>query len=543
MDRLTANDAGRPSRVTLTLCAGRGRLPTAPSRVNAAAAARARALGALDAPLVGALLAVLLAAAAPGESSRAAPASLAPFADLGKPDAAAASHPAGPGSTDDHRWNLVVIGLDTFRADHLGCYGSRQVQTPELDAFAREAVLFENCYANATWTLPSFATLLTGLMPYDHTLIGGEYRTLARDHLTLAQLLRARGYYTYGIVAVDWLTRAFALSRGFLKHEGHMDGPVTGRLRTYQRRVLDFVTRPSRRPYLLFAHYYDAHAPYDPPAPWAGMYYEGDPHDPANTSLSVVYDPRNRVENSAEDHYHWLKGVTDLQYPVAQYGASVTFLDHHIGEVIAAMRKSGELDRSVVVVVADHGEHLTEHDIYFTHRYPYEEDLHVPLLIRLPRGEHGGRRVTDQVTLLDVLPTLLDLLDTKAPYPLEGRSLVPLMRGGALPRATGPLAGLHFAEYGAANPGYAKAVWNDRWRLIRFVEPDSTWVELYDRQADRAETHNLAPAQREVVTQLLAALDRRFPPDNPLSAGGAPESAAPLDAEALERLRSLGYIK
>jgi arylsulfatase A-like enzyme len=476
------------------------------------------------------LAAALLLAAADATPSAAA----LLLASAGATPGAAAPQSAG----NDQRLSLVLIGLDTFRADHLGCYGNREVRTPELDALARESVLFENCYANATWTLPSYATLLTGLMPHEHSLIGGEYQTLARDHLTLAQLLRSAGWFTRAIVAVDWLTRAFNLERGFVKHEAHVDSPVSGRLRIYQRRVVDFVSHPRARPYFLFAHYFDTHDPYDPPAPWARMYYAGDPRDPANTSLAVIHGPRNRVEHTVEQRYRWLDGITDLQY-----AAGVTFLDHHIGEVIAAMRASGELDRAIVVVTADHGEHLTEHDIYFTHRYPYEENLHVPLLIRLPGAEHGGRRVSELVALLDVLPTLLELLQVQAPYPLEGRSLVPLLRGSALPAAKGTLAGLHFAEYGADVPGYTKAVWNARWRLIRFVEPDSTWVELYDRQVDRAETRNLAGEHSDVVAELQAALDRRFPTSSPLSSAGAPAEAAPLDAEALERLRALGYIK
>lgn len=450
---------------------------------------------------------------------------------------------AGADAGGEQPLNLVLIGLDTFRADHLGCYGNREVRTPELDALARESVLFENCYANATWTLPSYATLMTGMLPHDHALIGGEYQTLARDHLTLAQLLRSAGWFTRAIVAVDWLTRGFNLDRGFAKHEAHVDSPVTGRLRIYQRRVLDFVTSPRARPYFLFAHYFDTHDPYDPPAPWGRMYYPGDPRDPQHRSLAIIHSSRNRVEKGVEHRYRWLDGITDLQYPVKQYAAGVTFLDHHVGQVIAAMRKSGELDRAIVVVTADHGEHLTEHDIYFTHRYPYEENLHVPLLIRMPGAEQGGRRVTEQVTLLDVLPTLLELLQVDPPYPLEGRSLVPLLRGKSLRAAPGPLGGLHFAEYGADRPGYAKAVWDADWRLIRFVEPDSTWVELYDRRLDRAETRNLAAARPDVAARLVAALDHRFPADSPLSAAGAPAEAAPLDAEALERLRALGYIK
>lgn len=435
--------------------------------------------------------------------------------------------------------NVVLIGLDTVRADHLGCYGNVEVQTPNLDAFASESVLFENCSSTSSWTLPAFASLFTGRMPFDHGAVGGEYRNLSADLPTMAEIFGEHGYATKAYVAVDWLAPPFGLHRGFDDLRTELSGATSGRHRRYQRDLLEFLMRRPVEPHLLFAHYFDAHAPYEPPPPFEGMYYQGNRYRRDETSLRVIYDKeRNRLQREPSQRYGWLAGVTDIQWPIKQYAADITHLDHAVGATLDSLRSSGLIERSIVIVVADHGEHLTEHDLYFTHRFPYQETLHVPLMIRLPGARQGGRRVSEEVSLVDLLPTLVELLQLKTQAVLEGESLAPLMAG-----AGGDRDRILFAEYGGNEENHVRAAWDEEFRLIHFSVEGERWDELYERRKDREERVESAdrfPGERRRLASALAA--RFGPPDQILAKFPASSGEEP-DPEALERLRALGYIE
>lgn len=436
--------------------------------------------------------------------------------------------------------NLILIGLDTFRADHIGVYGSGTARTPALDRFAAEAIVFEDCASTSTWTLPSFASVFTGRLPSEHRAIGGEHSALPPDEVTLAERLRAAGYHTTAIVAVDYLDDPFGLRRGFDRFEKHTDVPVNGRLRYYDRRIQEVLRVPPQQPWFLFVHYFDAHDPYLPPDEFGAMYYEGDPtQEPADPSrdIDVIYSAANRLRRDPRAQYRWLEGVRDLQFPVAEYAGGISYVDHHVGVVLDSLRSRGILDESIVVVLGDHGEHLTEHDIYFTHRLPYSECLQVPLMIRLPGGRRGGTRVTAPVSLADVLPTLLELLGLERAPRVTGQSLVGLVRGEPAK------ARLLFAEYGGRQDVWAKSVWDARWRYTEIQDPDRFTVELFDRQADPREEHDLAALRPDVAARYAAALDARFGPERRLLQDRSGESpAVDIDPATLERLRALGYV-
>lgn len=435
------------------------------------------------------------------------------------------------------RPNVVLIVLDTFRADHLGCYGNAGVETPHIDALAAESILFENCSSNAPWTLPAFASLFTGRLPWSHHAVGGESKRMNGELPTMAELLAENGYATVGFVAVDWLGAHFGLDRGFQRQFSDFTGHVTGRHRKQLPKLGSFLRKRPAEPHLLLAHIYDAHAPYDPPAPYDRMYYDGDPHDPSNESMEPLYLGSNRIQRTAQLRYGWLDGVTDIQFPVAQYAAGISHVDAAVGAVLDSLRVNEKFDDSIVILTADHGEHLTEHSIYFTHRFPYEECLRVPLLVRLPGGLRGGERVSEEVTLVDLLPTLLELVDIPAPSVLDGISLVPLMRGRGL-----GVERLHFAEYGPQRRNHVRAVWDEDYRLIDFAVGDERWLELYDRRADRAEITNLAEERPELAGRLLNAIAERFPGGTILSPDASDSTAIAPDPELDARLRALGYV-
>jgi arylsulfatase len=433
--------------------------------------------------------------------------------------------------------SLVLIGIDTFRADHLGCYGNREVRTPNLDRFAEQAILFEDCNAASTWTLPSFASVFTGLWPVHHGALGGKHRHLDPAVPTLAEILKKQGYYTNAFVAVDFLTGHFGMARGYDRLGAFVHGPVTGRLEQYQKRMLRVPRYLRQDPWFLFVHYFDAHDPYRPPPPFDRMYYEGDPSaESPGHEIDVIYSDRNRLRADPKRRYKWLNGVRDLRFPVAQYAAGVTYVDHHVGALLDSLDTTGKLDRSIVVVLADHGEHLTEHDIYFTHLLPYAECLHVPLMIRLPGGRAGGTRIHEPVSLVDVLPTLCDLMGIPLPAPVDGVSLVPLLRGGHLPPR------ILLAERGSNPSHLIKAAWDADYRLIDFFEDGRSRFELYDRRRDPGELHDLASEAPPALDRLRDELDRVFGPERRLIDRLEPGEDEPLDPAVERRLRALGYV-
>jgi arylsulfatase A-like enzyme len=433
--------------------------------------------------------------------------------------------------------NLIIIALDTFRADHLGCYGNSEVKTPYIDGLARESVLFEHAYAPATWTLPSFASTFTGLYPYHHGTVGGDHSHLDESIPTLASVLDEAGYDNSAWVAVSWLSKTTGVTRGFDRQRTFWGTEISTRLYEYREELNRFLRKPPKRPYYVLAHYFDTHAPYRPPKPYDRMYYAGDERDPAHRSLAAIHEPTNRalIHADPDKLYGWLEGVTDIEFPAKQYAAAITHLDNYIGEVLRHLRRSGEIDKSIIMLMADHGEHLTEHDIYFTHALPYEECLRVPFMVRLPGGRGGGRRVAEDVSLVDVMPTILELLGLPIPDGLDGVSLAATVTDGASPPPR-----VLFAEHGDDDRrNMFKAAWDREHRLIYSSLAAGESVELYDRSADPLELHDLAESNDEAKNRLLEALWTFFDPEHPIHA--SPVEPKPIDPELKERLRSLGY--
>jgi arylsulfatase len=171
---------------------------------------------------------------------------------------------------------------------------------------------------------------------------------------------------------------------------------------------------PRDKPLFTFLHYFDAHAPYAPPPPFARMYYEGDERAPGVPVLDFLRSSANAAPNRDGGMYDWLAGVTDLRFPAREYAAGVSYTDDHVGQIVAELKRRQRYDDTLIIVVADHGEHLGEHGLWFTHTLPYQETLHVPLLVKLPLCRAAGRLIDTPVSTLDLLPTLLDWLDLPA---------------------------------------------------------------------------------------------------------------------------------
>ena len=360
--------------------------------------------------------------------------------------------------------NVILVAMDTTRADHLGAYGYARDTSPNLDSFAREAVLFERCFSQSNETLTSFASAFTSRLPSDLAPLSYELFRVPDDVHTLPGVLQLHDYQTGGFVAGGHMVSAFGHDRGF---DVYQDRWHFGSFFHTVPPALAWVDQREReRPFFLFVHGYDAHSPYakplyfehlfDPdyegladkileaPTPiaiekvWHGRFYrqvtrEQVSHAVGESQLNVLHtdlfsllallDPRTGVPLSPRD----------LEHVVAHYDGSIAYADVQLGLLMTELDERGLLESSVVIVMGDHGEDLFEHG-HANHRISlHDASGHVPLLVRFPGGEHGGQRISTPVELLDIMPTVLELVGAMTPAGIRGHSLLPLVIDGKDP--------------------------------------------------------------------------------------------------------------
>lgn len=353
---------------------------------------------------------------------------------------AAGSAPAG----------LVVVSLDTLRADRLGAWGNADGLTPNLDRFARESVVFDEAFAQSNETLYSHAALFTSRYPDRLDALDGDFR-LPPAAATVGQAFTDAGWDTAGFVAGGHLSRTFGLDRGFTTWD---DSSAWGSLRETGALALHWLdTRTGSAPFFLFVHSYDTHDRYLRPSPFG--YGFTDPTDEGlGAQLGRVVGGTSAVAGGAWssrmdtlellaaaprfDHGRAIHALDpaarplapeDVAHVAALYDGAVTWADACFGRFMAGLSARGLLDRVTIVVLSDHGEELGENGV-FAHRATLDDEVtRVPLLVRLPGGAHGGRRVSDLVELVDVAPTLLDLAGVNAALYGDGRSLRPALDG------------------------------------------------------------------------------------------------------------------
>jgi arylsulfatase len=417
---------------------------------------------------------------------------------------------------DASRPDIVLIVVDTLRADHLGVYGYTRPTSPRIDALASGAVVFDAAWGAAPWTLPSVMSIFTGRYPSSHRVENDGLR-LAADVPTLPQILKARGYATGGFVSHVYVTSPYGFERGFdrfddfgLSRPGYR---LEARLEPPADKVTDSALRWLKtqrgKPVFLFVHYFDVHWPYEPPAATRDLFpssYRG-PLDATWDSLSKFQDPARPMP----DDYR--------QFLVSRYDGEIRFVDQQIGLLLDGLQLEQRAGRAWVVLTADHGEEFKEHGSIGHGRQLYEEVVHVPLVVAGPAGG-GTRRIALPVSGVDLLPTLLDLAGGKAgagasagdvPAGLDGRSLAAILRGGA---AADVAADRPVLSETVRLNAYRRAVRVGALKLIDNM--DESRSELFDLAADPKETQDLASARHDDRLRLTRLLFAR--PD--LLAGG-----------------------
>jgi arylsulfatase len=401
--------------------------------------------------------------------------------------------------------NVIVIAIDTLRADHVGCYGYERPTSPHMDGLAAESVLFEQHIAAAIPTHPSFTTFNTGQFSATHGVVAhGGHHSIPREAPWLPSLLNKAGYTT---CAVDNLSQwRMDFHRGF---EFYIDPTQRSALsiqannRSLNKRVLPFLEQHKDEQFYLFVHYWDPHTPYLPPRAYRKLFYQGDPCDPSHRSLEGMEERHPLGKLWRETWFSQLGGdIRDAAYIEALYDGEIRYCDEGVGQLLDAVDRLGLSDDTVVVLTSDHGEMMYRHGIFFDHHGLYEGNLHVPLMIRAPGLSPG--RIPGLTATVDVAPTVLDLCGIEAPEDMEGISLAPWLRGDT-----------------AGNPRdfvvSQESTWQMKWALRterhKFIlsrEADSYGTpmrELYDLKNDPAELHSIVEEEGDLAAALEAQLE------------------------------------
>jgi arylsulfatase A-like enzyme/Tfp pilus assembly protein PilF len=399
-------------------------------------------------------------------------------------------HPA-PGSL-----NLVLVTLDTLRADRLGCYGFAGIQTPHIDAVAREGVVFEQATSTAPMTLPSHASILSGLIPPHHGVRDNGGFFLEASTVTLAERLQQAGWTTGAFIGAWVLDSRWGLDQGFDLYSDRFDlskykvvnlGTVQKKGDEVMDLALAWLKTVKTRRFFAWIHLYDPHTPYDPPAPF------------------------------------------DELYPGQPYLGEIAYTDQVVGRLVSWLRNERLWDRTVLVLMADHGESLGDHGEATHTFFVYDATQHVPLVVRTPWGDHG--RSPAQVSTVDVMPTVLDLLGLPPQEGIDGRSLARLVLDPAADTHEIAYSETYFPRFHYGWQ-HLRAVRDGRYKYIEAPRP-----ELYDVRADPGETKNVYASESARVSELRRALEE---------IAGSGVQAAPdkdtLDPETLQRLAALGYM-
>jgi arylsulfatase A-like enzyme len=435
--------------------------------------------------------------------------------------------------------NIVIVTLDTTRADHLGSYGYARAQTPNLDALAAGGVRFSRAWTVSNNTLPAHVSILSGLHPQRAGVPRNGHK-LKGNVPWLPTALKAAGYDTAAFVSASALSGKLGLARGFDLYEDSFDVKELDQRQRHGDATTAaanaWLARPHDRPFLLWVHYFDPHYPYTPPAPYDTLY--GDDYTgPADGSLEYLLKVwgrggKEKIETTAADRQH----MVDL------YDGEIASLDHHLGALFAAVDADGRDRDTLLMVTADHGESLGEHDYLFDHgEYLYEPTLHIPLIIRPPTRLDVSPAVVDApVQNMDLAPTAMSFAGLPATPGPGGRDLSPVLgKGGSLAAQTAIFAescrpwGIekkHKGEY--RNLYKAQAARTGDIKLI--ATPFQDRIEVYDLQADPGETKDVYADRVSDVKSLAAAVETwrgdRVDIDLP-------------DLENQESIRALGYVE
>ena len=399
--------------------------------------------------------------------------------------------------------NIVLIGIDSLRADHMSCYGYHRQTTPFIDRFAEGGTLFEQTYSAHIPTTSAYTSMFTGLDCFGTQVVALRHKGgLRPDVKTMAEIMRDEGYNT---TCVGFTGNP--ASRGFDTYLDYAQWGSWDEGRCEKAQLLNDVALPELdrlvaddKPFFLFLRHMDPHAPYLPPTPFERIFYHGDECDPSNKSMEPVLAFKPFRDFLAS----WMPpAISDKDYVIAQYDGAIAYMDACIQTVFTALEAHGIMDETIIVVNGDHGETLYDHECYFDHHGIYDTVLYVPLIIRYPGRIPVGKRVKGFNQHKDLLPTLMELAGIETGIAYNGRSLLPLING--------EVASYDSEFYITECTWMRKHGWRTpHWKLIVALEPDFHFkpeIELYNLVDDPEENNNVAESEPEMVALLRGRME------------------------------------
>ena len=444
-----------------------------------------------------------------------------------------AKNAAGLNVKKDSRPDIVLITIDTLRADAVGCYGSRRNTTPNIDALAKNGIVFENVVAQSSWTLPSVASFLTSRYPTEIAM-KHIFSRFPAPVTTAAQIFSKAGYKTAAFVAGPFTDQRRAFDRGFGTFERFLNKARADKVNAAAGKWL---IKPHPEPFFLWIHYFDVHADYDPPEPFDRHFGDAPGNPPQATVEQLAMGMIGKQKFTKED----LRAVR------LAYDQEVAWVDSMLGRVVELLKKMGRYTDTAFIIGSDHGEGFYEHGLTLHLVSLYDELLRVPLIIHYPAGIKGGRRMKSQQQNLDILPTMLDIAGISYDGQMRGRSLLEVIKGDADENRSAfahTAMKSHFPEYSRRLPGLSPAMFqtmymlnNGREKLIYYSERNE--YMQFDMLKDPGEKNNVYKPGWKMSGELSRELSKWI---KDMKSMEPPGERISLKREVIEKLRKLGYV-
>jgi len=424
--------------------------------------------------------------------------------------------------------NLLIIIIDTLRADHVGSYGYYRDTTPNIDALAVNGTLFENAYSQISATVPSHAAIMTSVYPWKLGVFNNQM-TLKDDATTLAEILQGKGYATGAVIGNGTLVSEHGLAQGCAFYDDAM--PVKEPNREHYQKTPEQTSKSAiqwlkkqkhGQPFFLWINYMDPHGPYTPAPPYNSRF------KPVDRGRKIEKSASN-LERYRIPLYQVLDGQNDVDYYISQYDGEIRMTDEWIGTLIQGLKDLGFFENTIVVVLSDHGESLGEHGWYFCHgNLASQEQIRIPLIMRYPKSIPKNNRIAQPVESIDIMPTLLDLLGLPKPETVDGKTLLPMMI-----KEKAQMVTIYSTSALLDGKKITTAVMRGEWKMIRSEDGKE---ELFNLMQDPNEDVNLLGKYPEIEDKLRLLLDGQFAGIHFV------QENREMDPEKAKRLKSLGYI-
>ena len=438
--------------------------------------------------------------------------------------------------------NVILISIDTLRADHLGCYGYEYDTSPNIDALAEDSAVFFNTYATSTWTLPSHVSLLTSLQTVRHQVYYDDEK-MDQDNVTLAEVLRSNHFSTGAFTGGGFVSSAYGFSKGFDSYNEGVGGVFhqDSAERVFTA-VSDWLGRHVNRDFFLFIHTYQPHSPYACPFPYKVMFLDEKAKVGNIDLINHLGGKSNIFKNLPDDERRNIIGL---------YDGEIRYTDEKlIGPLIARLKDLGLYDSTLLIFTSDHGEEFYDHGGWGHGHSLYNELLRVPLIIKFPDSKFRGEKKDNIVSLVDVMPTILE--EMKLDFPeldIDGRSLIPVLTGKEkidrkyIADIGSNVLNSHIPKKISSNIGKTKLIFGDRpgpedVDFFDFPPPEVGLIELYNLKNDPRERENMVESNVQLANRIIRWINDYYNRAIKSSAG-----KANVDQRIIEQLKALGYIR